>query len=276
MYSKRFTILKEHGQLIRPIRLSVIAITTLAIVMGLKGWHVGTLILGGVLVLIAGLIIFQVHRAVSHLHRQSCMTKEAAAKAERHYIHVLWRVVHLVEARDVYTKGHSERVADLSVKIAKKMGMAPKLCAKLKTAARLHDLGRLAIPSKILNLPGRLGEDGMQVIRTHPDVAYEILKPLQSLHDVLAAIRHHHERMNGTGYPSGLCGEEIPIEARILAVADVFDAMIHDRPYRSAMPVATAVAELRRCSPEGYDPDCVEVLAKLKNVPELQEAIGCV
>ena len=265
---RRFRVFAEACEVTRPVRLASIAITVVAVAMAMKGWQVGTGVLGGALVLVAALTVYQVHRGVNQLHRRSDMIREAAEQAEDHYVQVLWRIVRVVESRDKYTEGHSERVADLTEQIARTMNLPPETCTKLQTAARLHDLGMLAVSQKILSERERLGAETFHTIELHPEIAHEILRPLGSLREVLPAIRHHHERMNGTGYPSGLKGDGIPIEARILAVADAYDAMTHDRPHRSAMSPIYAVTELRRCTPAGYDPACVEALAQLKNLPE--------
>ena len=239
-----------------------------------EGWNAVTLALGGVIVLIATLTVVQVHQAICDLRRQSDMIRRAATEAEQHYVEVLWRIVRFVEARHKYTRGHSERVAALSEQIARKMGLPVQRCDELRMAGRLHDLGMIAVPQKIVNGRDRIGADSFRIVKKHPEAAYEILKPLKSLSGALPAVLAHHERMNGTGYPSGLGGTEIPIEARILAVADAYDAMTHDRPYRAAMSPLTALEELRRCAPAGYDPDCVAALAELKNLPELKQLIA--
>jgi HD-GYP domain-containing protein (c-di-GMP phosphodiesterase class II) len=237
------------------------------------GWTPAAAALGAVIVLIALQVVFQVRREIQRLYHRSNVIRQAAEDAEKHYIQVLWRIVRFVEAREKYTRGHSERVAALCGQIAEKMSLSPQQCSNLETAGMLHDLGMFVVSEKIRLQCHRLSEEVYQTIRKHPEVAYEILKPLPSLQEILPAIRYHHERMNGTGYPSGLVGEDIPLEARILAVADAYDAMTHDRSHRPAMSPLTAIQELRRCAPDGYDPTCLEALAELKNIPKLQEAL---
>jgi len=272
--TKRFRVLSEACKVVRPVFLSVVAIAVLAAVMAYEGWRPVTLALGAVVVQIAALTVFQVHRAVRELHQRSRSLTAAASQAEKHYVQVLRRIIRFAEAREKYARGHSERVAGLAEGIARKMKLPGQACAGLRTAGLLHDVGMLAVPENIIDQRTKLGVDGFRTVKRHPQAGYEILKPLTSLVDVLPAIRHHHERMNGTGYPSGLAGEDIPIEARILAVADAYDAMTHDRPHHSAMSSLEAMAELRRCTPAGYDPRCVEALAKLKNVDKVRKVLA--
>lgn len=272
MRFKGITVLSETGQIVRPVCVSVAAIAILSAVMAYMKWQPATMALGGVIVLIAALTVLQVHTATCWLDRQSNAVRSAADKAEKHYIDVLWRIVQFVESRDKQQEGHSQRVSELAGEIARQMELPLQQCADLELAGRLHDLGMMAIPEALLNQRGQLGVDGFNTVKKHPDVAYEVLKPLKSLSEVLPAIRHHHERMNGTGYPDALACEQIPLGARILAVADTYDAMTHDRFRRPAMSPLAAMEELRRCSPAGYDGDCVEALGKVKQLPRLRAA----
>ena len=137
----------------------------------------------------------------------------------------------------------------------------------------MHDIGMVAIPQQMVNTKARIDVQGFRQIKKHSEIGYEVLKPLESLAEVLPAVRYHHERMNGTGYPAGRRGDEIPLAARILAVADSYDAMTHDRPYRPAMMPMAAVQELRRCTPAGYDPQCVEALGEVMRLPQLEETM---
>ncbi|MFP3937416.1 MAG: HD-GYP domain-containing protein, partial [Phycisphaerae bacterium] len=164
------------------------------------------------------------------------------------------------------------RIGYLSEQIARRMGMDSGLCERMNAAGRLHDIGLLAVPESILNKRSRLGTDEFRTVQKHAEVSCEVLKPLTTLQDVLPAVRTHHERMNGTGYPDGLTGEEIPSVGRVLAVADAYDAMTHDRPWRPAMTPLQAMRELIRCSPAGYDPDCIRALGEVVNMPALQQA----
>ena len=244
--------------------------------MSFVGWEAVTVVSAAGIFAIGGLMLLQVYLTTSHITTESQSTAEAASQAEEHYIQVLWRIVRFVEARDKFTKGHSERVADLSEKIARELGLPEDVCSKLNTAGRLHDLGMLAIPAGILEQRNKMSVDGFRAVKKHPDASYEILKPLSSLESVLDAVRYHHERMNGTGYPKGLAGDDIPIGARIVAVADAYDAMTHDRPHRGAMSAYAAMKELERCSPAGYDRACVEALVEVAGLPSLECAMASV
>ncbi len=263
-------------QTIRLVCLSMVAAGVIATAMAMVGLRMNmtNLVLGGVFVLIAGVLVFQVQISLRALRGKSESLQQAATEAERHYIDVLGRIVKYVEARNKYTTGHSQRVGSLAERIGREMGFGPEMCRSLNLAGQLHDIGMLAIPERVIQRRTELGVDAFRCVMEHPEIAFEVLKPLKSLADVLPAVRHHHERMNGTGYPTGLSDEGIPIEARILAVADSYDAMTNDRPNRSAMTPLQAIMELRRCTPAGYDPDCVDALGRVMNLPCLEEVAG--
>ncbi|HKW92958.1 MAG TPA: HD-GYP domain-containing protein [Methylomirabilota bacterium] len=146
-----------------------------------------------------------------------------------------------LEAKDPYTRGHSERVAELARRIAVEAGVAPAAAATIAQAGLLHDLGKIAIPEGLLRKPGALSGEEWAVMRQHPVVGAQIVAPLEFFADGAVILRHHHERHDGSGYPDGLRGELIPLGARIVAVADVYDALTSDRPYRSRLSHAEAV-----------------------------------
>jgi len=259
-------------RVVQPVCLSLVAIAASALGLALHGWDHTGLALAVVLALIGCLVMIRVFLGVRGLREHSRGLQESAREAEAHYIDVLRRIVRLVEARDRYHKGHSERVGDLSERLGRRMHLPAATCRLLNVAGQLHDIGLLAVPERILTRQGELATSDLQSIRQHPEAGYEVLRPLESLVDVLPAVRHHHERMNGTGYPDGLRGEEIPKATRILAVADAYDALTHDRPYRPALSVLAAVGELRRCAPDGFDPRVVDALAEELNVPAMEKA----
>jgi HD-GYP domain-containing protein (c-di-GMP phosphodiesterase class II) len=267
-------ILKEVAAIVRPVLLSVIALAAGALALAAGGLHGIGLVLGGVLVLVSGVSIWHVWRSVGHMCRQSHDTRRAAKEAEKHYIEVLRRMMHIVEAREAYAGGHSERIGQMSGQIASKLGLPEEQCEMLRIAGELHDIGLLAIPDGILKTHSRYGSAEFRTVQRHSETSYEILLPLESLQEVLPAIRYHHERMNGTGYPEGLEGDRIPLGARIIAVADAYDAMTHDRPHRAAMTSLEAVQELRRCAPAGYDEGCVEALGTILNAGDLAETMS--
>jgi hypothetical protein len=184
---------------------------------------------------------------------------ELKRKEERTYIETVAALAAAVEARDRYTRGHSRRVTEYSVEIARTMGKPEWFVKDIESAALLHDIGKIGFPDQILCNPGPLPPDGVHVIRNHPLAGENILKPVGSLSRLCSIVRHHHEQFDGSGYPDRLRGEEIPLAARVIAVADSFDAMTSERPYRPPRSRDDAVAELRRCSGTQFDPSCVEV-----------------
>jgi PAS domain S-box-containing protein len=163
-----------------------------------------------------------------------------------------------VETKDPFTAGHQRRVTQLACAIAGEIGLTDDRLRAVRTAALLHDLGKISLPADILTKPGKLTELEFAVIRTHPQVAYDVLKNIESFGQIAEIVLQHHERMDGSGYPSGLRGEEIHLEARILAVSDVFEAMSSHRPYRPALGLAKAREELSQNSGTLYDPEIVQ------------------
>jgi putative two-component system response regulator len=147
---------------------------------------------------------------------------------------VLFSLAHSIEARDPYTMGHCERLAEVSVRLAQKMGLPEAEIKALGRAGIVHDIGKVVVPDSILLKTGPLSVDEVEIMRKHPVVGERICAPLRTFRLVLPIIRHHHERHDGSGYPDGLRGDEIPLTAAILQLADVYDALTTDRPYRSA------------------------------------------
>ncbi len=140
-----------------------------------------------------------------------------------------------IEGKDPYTEGHCERLSHYSVELGKRMGLPEEQLVALRRAGIVHDIGKVAVPDAVLLKPGRLTSQEMDIIRQHPIVGERICAPLNSFRGVLPIIRHHHEKLDGTGYPDGLRGEAIPLGARILTIVDVFDALTTERPYKSAL-----------------------------------------
>jgi diguanylate cyclase (GGDEF)-like protein len=166
-----------------------------------------------------------------------------------------------VDARDAYTGRHSDRVADLAARIAARLGADEGQIELTRIAASLHDLGKLAVPEEILRKPGPLSDSERAVLERHPQIGYQMLESL-GVDPIAEYVRHHHERWDGRGYPDGLPGEEIPLGARIIFVADAFDAMTSDRVYRSRLSETDALAELERNAGTQFDPDIVSALAE--------------
>jgi putative two-component system response regulator len=177
---------------------------------------------------------------------------------------VITSLANAIEGKDHYTCGHVERVATYSVEIARSMRVEPELLASLKTGALVHDIGKVAIPDQILNKPGRLTDEERRIVERHPLVGHDILKPLRTFQNVLPIVRWHHERPNGKGYPDRLEGEAIPPLPRIVAVADCFDALSTDRPYRPALPLPECRDILQRSADDGdLDARVVEVFFQI-------------
>ena len=170
---------------------------------------------------------------------------------------------HVVEARDPYTAGHERRVSELSVAIARHMGLDEEGVRRVHVAGLLHDIGKIVVPAEILSKPGRLSDSEFALIKGHPQAAYEILASIDFDFPLAEIIVQHHERLDGSGYPSGLQGEEILPEARILAVADVAEAMVSHRPYRAALPLEEAMAELDDGAGSRYDAAACEAAIRL-------------
>ncbi|MEU6991822.1 HD-GYP domain-containing protein [Streptomyces sp. NPDC046465] len=171
-------------------------------------------------------------------------------------------LVQAVDIKDRYTRGHSERVGRASVMIARELGLDDERVEVLRFAGILHDVGKLGVPTRLLRKDGPLTPDERRIIELHPEYGHEMVRGIGFLGEARAAILHHHERIDGSGYPYGLTGPQIPQCARVVAVADAFDAMTSTRSYRRARPVEAAVAELSRCAGAQFDPEMVGALAR--------------
>ncbi|MFZ2223383.1 MAG: HD domain-containing phosphohydrolase [Candidatus Deferrimicrobium sp.] len=183
--------------------------------------------------------------------------KEQTDVINSNYVRFIDSLIRTLEAKDFYTRGHSQRVTLISMAIAEELGMAGQELEDLHRASVLHDLGKIGVREAVLNKPGRLSDTEFAEIIRHPETAVRILEPIPFFLPLLPTILHHHERFDGRGYPSRLSGRSIPLASRIMAIADTFDAMTSTRAYRNALPVADAIAEIRRCSGTQFDPDIV-------------------
>ena len=179
---------------------------------------------------------------------------------------VLCTLARSIEAKDPYTEGHCERLAARAEAVGRVLGLDQDDLTALRRGGYLHDLGKVAVPEAILLKPGPLTPPQREVIKQHPAVGEEICRPLRSLHAVLPIIRHHHERRDGSGYPDGLHGQAIPVTARVLQVADVFDALTSDRPYRRAAGKAAALEVLEAETRAGWwDPEIIRAFREVVN-----------
>lgn len=182
------------------------------------------------------------------------------AAEQEAYSATIRTLVQAVETKDAYTRGHSERVARASVMIARTVTMSDARLQALEYAGTLHDVGKLGVPTTVLRKSGKLTDEEFDAIKLHPTRGHDIVRDIRFLDEALGGIYHHHERLDGRGYPAGLAGAEIPEFARIIAVADAFDSMTSTRSYRSARSIAEAVEELMRCRGTQFDPTMVDAL----------------
>jgi putative nucleotidyltransferase with HDIG domain len=172
-------------------------------------------------------------------------------------------ISYTMETRDPYTTGHQRRVTQLACAIAKEMGVAPWQIDGIRVAGLLHDIGKIAVPTEILSKPGRLSDIEFSMIKAHPKVGFDILKNVDFEWPIARIVVQHHERLDGSGYPFGLRGRDILQESRILAVADVVEAMSSHRPYRPALGIDKALAEVVRGEGTLYDSEVVQACAKV-------------
>lgn len=168
-----------------------------------------------------------------------------------------------IDAKDRYTRGHSERVAHLAAALARAIGMDDRQVERVHICGLLHDVGKIGVPEAVLTKPGRLTDAEFRLVKLHPELGFGILKDIPQLQDILPGVLHHHERWDGAGYPQGLAGENIPRIARLIGLADTFDAMSSSRSYRAAMPRTQVLSEIQRCSGTQFDPGLVEYFLRL-------------
>jgi putative nucleotidyltransferase with HDIG domain len=182
---------------------------------------------------------------------------------EKAYLDTLSALTNAIDAKDRYTRGHSDRVTELSVRLAKEANVDKAEIEKIRLGGLLHDIGKIGIPENILNKPGRLDDHEFEVIKSHPTLGVGILGNVEFLQNVVPIIKHHHERYDGKGYPDKLMGENIPYFARIVSIADTYDAMTTNRPYRKALTVEESLREIDRCKGTQFDPELAELFIKM-------------
>ncbi len=211
------------------------------------------------------ILILKVDKILTTVHLQDRLER-SRRRNQRLFLNVLQVMAKTLEAKDPYTRYHSENVARYARMIGRRMGLESDELTLLQIAGILHDFGKIGIKEGLLNKPGALTPEEYEVVKRHPLVATAILEPIDELGAVIDYIRHHHEFFDGDGYPAGLTGDTIPLGARILMVADAYDAMISERSYREPKTKAGAVKELKRCAGTQFDPQVVAAfLDALKN-----------
>lgn len=203
------------------------------------------------------------------LHAMASLLAVAVSNAQMEerrrttFVRTMESLATALEARDEYTRGHSQRVSELSLMIGEQMGLGNEALEELRIGTILHDIGKIGVPDAILNKRARLTDEEFMVMREHPVIGYEICRPLMLSEGILMIIRNHHEKLDGSGYPDGLKGGELPLSLRIVCVADAFDAMSSRRPYRGVMDPLHVQAELSKGAGTQFDPVVVEVLREL-------------
>jgi len=207
---------------------------------------------------------------------KTAQLQTAFAQLEQSYDDTLEALGSALDLKDAETEGHCQRVTAFTISIAKIVPVSHSYLPILARAAFLHDIGKMAIPDSILRKPGPLNDDEKQIMRTHCEIGYNVLRRIPFLRDAAEIVLAHQEFFDGTGYPRGLRGEQIPLGARIFSIADALDAMISDRPYRRALPMAHAKDEIRRCAGTQFDPKIVAVFLAIpdRHWQELRENLG--
>lgn len=199
------------------------------------------------------------------INRINSELSDAYSELEKAYLEMIETLRFTVEAKDPYTRGHSDRVSEFSALIGKYMGLAESEIDTLRVGGLFHDIGKIGIPDSILLKDSKLTDEEYSEIKNHPSIGAHILCNAKVFVDILPIVKHHHERFDGKGYPSKLEGENIPLLARIAAVADTFDAMTSKRTYRNALPIDVVKAEIEKCSGTQFDPKVATVFLDILN-----------
>jgi putative nucleotidyltransferase with HDIG domain len=222
---------------------------------------------------------FPANSALSEMNRLSAALNGAAnsilhsqADLDRAYLQFVETMAQALDARDPYTAGHSLRVASYSYTLAREMGLSETDAETIRIAAQLHDIGKIGIPDVVLQKPGPLTPEEYGLIKLHPQIGRRILERVGRFEQLLNVVELHHENYDGTGYPYGLAGDSVPMDARIVHVADSFDAMTTTRSYRSALPLRAAIQEIERNAGRQFDPAAAKAFVKL--IAEGQIEIG--
>lgn len=205
------------------------------------------------------------HANLEHLVEERTLKLQQAYRGlKRAHLDSVKVLVEAIDAKDPYTRGHSDRVRKMSVKIALRLGFSEGRLEHLEYGALLHDIGKIGIKDEILQKQGALDPDEYQMIQSHPLIGVKIVEAVNFFKPILPMIRHHHEHFDGNGYPDGLAGEAIPLEARIIAVPDAFDAMTSARPHQRNLTLEEVLRELEACRGTQFAPDILEIFLKEK------------
>jgi len=205
--------------------------------------------------------VTEVRRLIDSFNRAAAAVREGRESLTLAYVEFVQSLASALDARDPYTAGHSRRVSEMSSATAGEMGLAPEMVERVRVGALLHDIGKIGVPDEVLRKPGRLTAEEFALVQQHPTIGRRILEGVNGFSPYLAAVELHHENWDGTGYPRGQAGLETPVDARIIHVADAYDAMTTDRPYRRGMSHAEAIARLREGAGTQFDPEVVRQFA---------------
>ncbi len=215
-------------------------------------------------------LILRIRHMVELVRLQSDLSREVEEKTmevraqkdkqERIYIQLVTALASTIDAKDAYTNGHSSRVADYSLRIAMKAGFSPEMQNEIYVMGLLHDVGKIGIPDAIINKTAKLTDEEYEVIKNHPAMGAKILERIIDFPKLATGARWHHERYDGKGYPDGIAGEEIPLEARVIAVADAYDAMSSKRSYRDVLPQEVVRSEIEKGKGTQFDPALADVM----------------
>ena len=215
---------------------------------------------------VASVLVLRVQHAVELIRLQrdlESMVDEKTRENENLFLHVVECLADAIDAKDNYTKGHSGRVAQYSKEIAERFGYDEKQQEKIFMMGLLHDVGKIGVPDEVINKPGRLSEEEFAKIQKHPAIGGRILGNIKEMPELAAGAKWHHERYDGTGYPEGLAGEDIPEAARIIAVADAYDAMTSNRSYRGVLPQEKVRQEIERGKGSQFDPKFADIMLQM-------------
>ncbi len=245
---------RPGGQIETSVRAAVLALAAVVVLGGLFAYGLAWWVLRQAEV--------EVRRSQEQTRRVNNRLSVSLASLERHSVGTIQALTQAVDAKDSYTARHSVNVADYAVAIAIRLGMAGEVVA-IERAGLLHDIGKIGVSESLLLKPSGLTPDEFKQVQEHSVMGARIIESMPFLRETVIPVLYHHEHWDGSGYPDGLVGEDIPRAARVLSAADAFDAMTTDRPYRKAMSVEQAVYQLRQGSGGQFDPECVDALLAL-------------